>query len=439
MDNHYNPFDKQIGEITFDDLNLLIENEVTEGYYIEYKSDFQETKKIAKSIASFANTYGGWYFIGIEDEEGTNIAKSIVGFDFNKHNQPKESIRQIAREHIHPIPYFDTKLLRGENGKYVLIVFIPESFETPHIVGGVVYIRNGEESSPVKNDNKHTLDRLYQKSMLLKEKVDVFLKNPFTSSIGESENGGPSINIYLLPRNFMTSRVENFLENSFLDELMEIVSQQESLVEDNNALLYSIPFKNVVRTPNSIVFRDTTNGLNIHNFTLEFFANGAGRIRIPIPSFMPQMPYKNKFIKALSNKLDEHLSSYRLVNLAEVLMAIRFAVKKYSRFRHHIKSNDSTMAIFEMINILGLIPFVESKSFLEHIEKYGVPISMYKYSKIPGELSLDKWIELEDLDSIHFDINEIFLMTLGLSIDTKMLWDSIKSYIDTIELNRGAD
>jgi predicted HTH transcriptional regulator len=91
----YNPFNKKIEELTFDDLHTLIDNEVTEGFYLEFKSNFQEPRKIAKSIASFANTYGGWYFIGVDDEETTNIARDIVGFDVTKYIQPKESIRQI--------------------------------------------------------------------------------------------------------------------------------------------------------------------------------------------------------------------------------------------------------------------------------------------------------------------------------------------------------
>jgi predicted HTH transcriptional regulator len=96
----YNPFDKRIEDLTFNDLKKLIDNEVTEGFYVEFKSDFQQPQKIAKSIASFANTYGGWYLIGVEDEKSTNIAKYIVGFDISKHSQPKESVRQIVGAHI---------------------------------------------------------------------------------------------------------------------------------------------------------------------------------------------------------------------------------------------------------------------------------------------------------------------------------------------------
>ena len=50
----YNPFNKPLDELTADDLNVLINNEVTEGYWIEYKSEFQESKKISKSIALVA-------------------------------------------------------------------------------------------------------------------------------------------------------------------------------------------------------------------------------------------------------------------------------------------------------------------------------------------------------------------------------------------------
>ena len=61
----YNPFDKAIRDLTAGDLDRLIDNEVTEGYGIEYKGDFPENKKVGRSIASLANAYGGWYFIGV--------------------------------------------------------------------------------------------------------------------------------------------------------------------------------------------------------------------------------------------------------------------------------------------------------------------------------------------------------------------------------------
>jgi len=49
----YNPFDKPINDLTAKDLDVLIQKDVAEGYWVEYKSEFQPSKKIAKSIASF--------------------------------------------------------------------------------------------------------------------------------------------------------------------------------------------------------------------------------------------------------------------------------------------------------------------------------------------------------------------------------------------------
>ena len=58
----YNPFNKNISEIEYDDLKKLIENDITEGWFIEYKGSFPKNKKIANSIASFANSEGGPIF-----------------------------------------------------------------------------------------------------------------------------------------------------------------------------------------------------------------------------------------------------------------------------------------------------------------------------------------------------------------------------------------
>ena len=76
----YNPFNKNISEIEYEDLKKLIENDVSEGWVIEYKGSFPKNKNIANSIASFANSEGGWYFIGIEEKENeSNLTAGCEG------------------------------------------------------------------------------------------------------------------------------------------------------------------------------------------------------------------------------------------------------------------------------------------------------------------------------------------------------------------------
>lgn len=66
----YNPFDKAIGEaLTTEDLNKLKGDLLGEGYYVEYKGSFPTNEKIGCSIASFANSYGGgWYIVGVKTD-----------------------------------------------------------------------------------------------------------------------------------------------------------------------------------------------------------------------------------------------------------------------------------------------------------------------------------------------------------------------------------
>ena len=135
----YNPFNKTIGDLALDDINTLIINEVAEGYFIGYKKDFPENNNIGQSIASFANTYGGWYFVGIETNEH-NIAKNVCGFDLEKISKPVDKIREIIKTHIDPVPAFFTQIIFVDETKAVLIVYIPGEQETPFVSKKVVFI-----------------------------------------------------------------------------------------------------------------------------------------------------------------------------------------------------------------------------------------------------------------------------------------------------------
>ena len=62
----YTPFDKELKSLSVEDLECL--TEASEGWYIEYKREAVNAGAIAKSISAFANTYGGWLFLGIEEK-----------------------------------------------------------------------------------------------------------------------------------------------------------------------------------------------------------------------------------------------------------------------------------------------------------------------------------------------------------------------------------
>jgi hypothetical protein len=212
-----------------------------------------------------------------------------------------------------------------------------------------------------------------------------------------------------------------------LDKLFELVNQIERLDSIDEEMIFE--FVNVVRTPHSIIFHDTIGVTNYYNLVLEFFYNGAARIQIPISYETPKTPFyeDSEYIQCLENQLGDGLISCRLVDLAQTSLILEHTIKKYIGFLTLLKpSNDAFVTVWEMRNIFRLIPFVEAKSFLEHVGKYGVPISMYGYKKIQDELSGRKWDEYKNFDTICSDILEQFLMTLGLSKDTELFTDSME-------------
>jgi len=147
----YNPFDTPIGEaLTASDLQMLISRSVSEGYYVEYKSQMVAKDKIAKSIASFANTYGGWYFIGIEADKLQNIVTNISGFDLSTCPDPIATVREVVKSHITPIPVFFPQVITLTADLLVLVVYIPGEQDTPFITkDGRIYRRVADSSDPV--------------------------------------------------------------------------------------------------------------------------------------------------------------------------------------------------------------------------------------------------------------------------------------------------
>jgi predicted HTH transcriptional regulator len=154
----YSPFDRDIRDLDENDLDLLIQNEVSEGYWVEYKSEVPVSKKIAKSIASFSNTFGGWYFLGVEADKTKNVAKRICGLDLGKTPDPISSLRDSVKAHIDPTPVFHYKLVELKSGRAVLVVHIPDNQETPFITSdGRIYRRVNDSSDLVPESNRYAV------------------------------------------------------------------------------------------------------------------------------------------------------------------------------------------------------------------------------------------------------------------------------------------
>ncbi len=117
-----------IGETTEYDKKLVLEE--------------RKPKSWCKSVSAFANTIGGALIFGVSNED------EIVGID--NPQTDAEKISEIIKSRLNPIPEFNLKFHKTEDGKVLIILDVYKGEETPYYYAtdGVLeaYVRVGNES-----------------------------------------------------------------------------------------------------------------------------------------------------------------------------------------------------------------------------------------------------------------------------------------------------
>ena len=148
---------KPLHEVTPEDIQRLVEQQVQESISLEYKSQFpdlkkdSEKKKFLADVCALANRVGGVIIYGIEedkDEEGKNtgIARQISGIDEVNLDIVRQQCEQVIRTGIEPVIKSIAIEEKKVTDKTVLLVGISRSLSAPHMVcfdkSGKFYSRN---------------------------------------------------------------------------------------------------------------------------------------------------------------------------------------------------------------------------------------------------------------------------------------------------------
>ncbi len=108
-------FNKSLSNINEEDLQELISSKTVENVRLEFKREEPSKEQILKKVTSFANTFGGYIIIGIE-EDGRGIASELKGV--NEIPGYKQKITQWCFDNIHPplsVSVSDPILLSNSN------------------------------------------------------------------------------------------------------------------------------------------------------------------------------------------------------------------------------------------------------------------------------------------------------------------------------------
>lgn len=139
-------------KLRFSDIEKLLSGSDDENFFFEFKADEETPAKLIKEISAFSNTYGGYIFLGINND------KSIGGCT----KWTEQRIHATIHDSITPIPNFDVKKFKP-NGKTIFVIKIEEGAMPPYITNnGQIYERVSSGSFPIKDSSK--LMQLYNKS-----------------------------------------------------------------------------------------------------------------------------------------------------------------------------------------------------------------------------------------------------------------------------------
>ena len=180
----YSPFDKAINDLQPADLSRL--KDVSEGWYVEYKSKLVNPSSLAKAVSAFANTYGGWLFLGVkEHSKGDSVAGEFPGIPEIEVDSALQSLRHSVAEKLNPTPFFETRVLRGPcaeigltEGVSVVAIEIPQSQTAPHVhKDGRIYRRVADGSEPKPETDRFILDQLWRRSEPIREGTRKWVKH----------------------------------------------------------------------------------------------------------------------------------------------------------------------------------------------------------------------------------------------------------------------
>jgi len=127
---------KRLSDLQEQDLQRLVNDQVQERNTVEYKRDMygysrDNKREMLKDITSMANHRGGYLLIGI-DENNEGIPTNVVGIEPSNH---VERITSCCLDNINKrILGLEVRDIPLGNGRVVVIVYIPESINAPHMV-----------------------------------------------------------------------------------------------------------------------------------------------------------------------------------------------------------------------------------------------------------------------------------------------------------------
>lgn len=384
----YSPFDKAIRDLQSSDLSIL--RNVHEGWYVEYKSQIVKASALAKSLSAFANTYGGWLFIGVQEQSGDNaVAGELPGIPEEDVDGTLQSLRHSAADHLNPTPFFETTVLRGpcdENGlaegKAIIAVEIPRSHTAPHVhKDGRIYRRVADGSEPKPETDRFVLDQLWRRAEPLREMTRKWIERDPEFSQAEEEM--PYVRLLLCVDPW---RQRDPWLGASLSEIRRILKGGETSVP-------SVPFDTIYTTAEGLIARQLKkNDPANYGLTWRLRRNMSCDIILPLQLHAPDFP------DYLIGEFDGYIHAKRFIDMlneqghtrpriADLNFLMNMLTGIISTYRCLLKLADAEGRYFfkaRVLNAWRMVPFVDVASLLSEFKAHGLPMVLDNTVTVPS-------------------------------------------------------
>jgi len=143
-------FYKNVNEISEQDINNIVKNEVFEDIHLEYKSEYNHLDsikfKLLKTVCGFSNSGGGLLIYGIKEDKN-HVPSEITGIKLdNSFDSEVNWIESIVSSNSEPIiSNIEIRQIKiKDSDNVILIIKVPKSWNLPHRVVQGKPNKNGE-------------------------------------------------------------------------------------------------------------------------------------------------------------------------------------------------------------------------------------------------------------------------------------------------------
>ena len=408
----YSPFDKAIKELEPPDLTIL--RNVPEGWYVEYKSQVGNAGKLAKSLSAFANTYGGWLFLGVKEQSKDNaVADEFPGIPEEDVDGTLQSLRHSAADHLNPTPFFETTVLRGPctesglaEGRAIIAVEIPESHTAPHVhKDGRIYRRVADGSEPKPETDRFVLDQLWRRAEPLREMTRKWIERD--PEFSQEEEKIPYVRVLLCvdPWRQHPARL-----GAPLPEIRRI------LTSPDQPGIPSVPFDTVHTTAEGLIARQLE-GNDPHNYvsTWRMRRDLSCDIVLPLPFYAPDS-LDNLIIELdgyhhvprFIDILKEH--RYLWPRIADLNFLLNMLTGVVSTYRCLLKLADAAGEFYfkaRVLNAWRMVPFVDVETVLNEFKAHGLPMLMDRAVTVPFGDDPESFALIEEWETEETEYKEL--------------------------------